>query len=57
MHALNKRVRIKGDERVKKKKRSRIGKVKKLEEALREEHEKSSEYLNRLMYLQADFEN
>jgi len=35
----------------------KIGRVKKLEDALREEREKSSEYLNRLMYLQADFEN
>jgi len=35
----------------------RLGKVKKLEEALREERERSKEYLNRLMYLQADFEN
>ena len=35
----------------------RLGKVKRLEEALREEREKSSEYLNRLRYLQADFEN
>lgn len=35
----------------------RLGKVKRLEEALREEREKSKEYLNRLMYLQADFEN
>ncbi len=31
--------------------------MKELEEKLKQEHEKSSEYLNRLMYLQADFEN
>jgi molecular chaperone GrpE len=35
----------------------RLGKVKMLEDALKEEHEKSNEYLSRLMYLQADFEN
>jgi len=35
----------------------RLGKVKRLEEALKEEREKSNAYLNRLMYLQADFEN
>jgi molecular chaperone GrpE len=34
-----------------------ISGVRKLEEALKEEREKSSGYLNRLMYLQADFEN
>jgi molecular chaperone GrpE len=32
-------------------------KVRKLEKTLKEEREKSSGYLNRLMYLQADFEN
>ena len=42
---------------MKKKKQPRISKVKRLEEALKEEQEKSSEYLNRLKYLQADFEN
>lgn len=42
---------------MKKKRRSRLSEVERLEEALREEHEKSSEYLNRLVYLQADFEN
>jgi len=40
-----------------KEKRPRLSKVKMLEEALRVEHEKSNEYLNRLKYLQADFEN
>ena len=35
----------------------RLGRVKRLEEALKEEREKSNECLNRLMYLQADFEN
>ena len=39
------------------KKPSRRSKVKTLEEALKKESEKSSEYLNRLKYLQADFEN
>ena len=42
---------------MKKKKQPKLSKVKALEEALRKEHEKSSEYLNRLKYLQADFEN
>lgn len=42
---------------MKKKSRSRVSEVKRLEKALTEEREKSSEYLNRLMYLQADFEN
>lgn len=42
---------------MKKKGRSRLSEVKRLENALKEEHEKSSEYLNRLKYLQADFEN
>ena len=42
---------------MKKKTRPRLSKVKRLEEALREEHERSNEYLNRLKYLQADFEN
>jgi len=42
---------------VKEKRRSRLSEVKRLEKALSEEHEKSSQYLNRLMYLQADFEN
>lgn len=40
-----------------KKNRSRTSQVKRLEEALKEEREKSNEYLNRLKYLQADFEN
>lgn len=34
-----------------------MNKTKKLRKALKEEHEKSNEYLNRLKYLQADFEN
>lgn len=42
---------------MKEKRRSRLSEVKRLEKALSEEHEKSSQYLNRLMYLQADFEN
>lgn len=42
---------------MKKKRRSRTNHVKRLEEALKEEREKSNEYLNRLKYLQADFEN
>jgi molecular chaperone GrpE len=46
-----------GDVEVTEKRRSRLSEVKRLEKALREEHEKSSEYLNRLKYLQADFEN
>jgi molecular chaperone GrpE len=41
----------------KEERRPRRGKVAKLEEELREEREKSSEYLKRLKYLQADFEN
>ncbi|MGQ9460986.1 MAG: nucleotide exchange factor GrpE [Candidatus Bathyarchaeaceae archaeon] len=40
-----------------KKNRSRTSQVKRLEEALKEEREKTNEYLNRLKYLQADFEN
>ena len=47
----------KEDEWVKKKRRSGISQVKRLEEALKEEREKSNGYLNRLKYLQADFEN
>ena len=39
------------------KNQSRRSKVKTLEEALKKESEKSNEYLNRLKYLQADFEN
>lgn len=42
---------------MKKKMRSESSTVKKLEEALKQEREKSSEYLNRLTYLQADFQN
>lgn len=42
---------------MKKKRRSESSKVKNLEAALKQEREKSSEYLNRLTYLQADFEN
>lgn len=42
---------------MKKKARSESSTVKKLEEALKHEREKSSEYLNRLTYLQADLEN
>ena len=40
-----------------KKKQSKPSKMKRLAEELRKEHEKSSEYLTRLKYLQADFEN
>ena len=35
----------------------RLSKLKRLEKALKEEQERSNEYLNRLKYLQADFEN
>ena len=35
----------------------KTNRVKKLQKSLRKEHEKSKEYLNRLKYLQADFEN
>ena len=42
---------------MKKKTRPKLSEVKKLEEALKKEHERSNEYLNRLKYLQADFEN
>jgi molecular chaperone GrpE len=42
---------------MKKKVRSESSTVKKLEEVLKREREKSSEYLNRLTYLQADLEN
>jgi len=42
---------------MKKKVRSESSTVKKLDEALKREREKSSEYLNLLTYLQADFEN
>jgi len=45
------------DEYLKKKRRSTISEVKRLEKALEEEQKKSGEYLNRLMYLKADFEN
>lgn len=44
-------------EQLKKRKRSTISEVKKLEKALEDEKKKSDEYLNRLMYLKADFEN
>ena len=44
-------------ERDKGKRRPRRGKVAKLEEELNEERGRSSEYLTRLKYLQADFEN
>jgi molecular chaperone GrpE len=40
-----------------KKEKPKRAKVKKLQESLKEEREKSNEYLNRLKYLQADFEN
>ncbi len=40
-----------------KNRRSRTSQAKRLEEALKEERKKSDEYLNRLKYLQADFEN
>lgn len=39
------------------KSKPKLSKVRRLEKELKEEREKSSEYLNRLMYLQADFEN
>jgi len=42
---------------VKKTKRSKPSKVKLLEKKLKDEENKSKEHLNRLMYLQADFEN
>jgi molecular chaperone GrpE len=42
---------------MKKKMQSESSMVKKLEEALKHEREKSREYLNRLTYLQADLEN
>lgn len=42
---------------MKKKVRSESSTVKKLEKALKQEREKSREYLNRLTYLQADLEN
>jgi molecular chaperone GrpE len=35
----------------------KLSRVKRLQKALKEEQEKSNEYLNRLKYLQADFEN
>ncbi|MFQ6064850.1 MAG: nucleotide exchange factor GrpE [Candidatus Bathyarchaeia archaeon] len=37
--------------------KTRMSKIKRLQKALKEEHQKSNEYLNRLKYLQADFEN
>lgn len=37
--------------------KARASKKKRLEKALRKERDKSKEYLNRLMYLQAEFEN
>ena len=40
-----------------KKRRSETSQATRLEEALQEEREKSNEYLTRLKYLQADFEN
>ena len=40
-----------------KKEKPKMNKTKKLQKALKEEREKSNEYLNRLKYLQADFEN
>lgn len=40
-----------------KKEEPRMNKTKKLQKALKEERERSNEYLNRLKYLQADFEN
>ncbi|TET65661.1 nucleotide exchange factor GrpE, partial [Candidatus Bathyarchaeota archaeon] len=42
---------------MKKKTRSKVNGIKRLEDTLKKEREKSSEYLNRLKYLQADFEN
>lgn len=44
-------------EKNKKQIKTRRSKSHRLEEALKEEKAKSKEYLNRLMYLQADFEN
>ncbi len=38
-------------------KKAREGKTERLEKALRKEQEKSKDYLNRLMYLQAELEN
>jgi molecular chaperone GrpE len=40
-----------------KKEKPKMNKTTKLQQALKEEREKSNEYLNRLKYLQADFEN
>ncbi|MCK4435126.1 nucleotide exchange factor GrpE, partial [Candidatus Bathyarchaeota archaeon] len=42
---------------MKKKTISKVNEIKRLEDTLKKECEKSSEYLNRLKYLQADFEN
>ena len=42
---------------MRKKKQPELLETKKLKKALTEEQEKSNEYLNRLAYLQADFEN
>ncbi|KPV64912.1 MAG: heat shock protein GrpE [Candidatus Bathyarchaeota archaeon BA1] len=52
----------KGDDKLSEKEKPkqgkpRISKLRELEETLRAERERSSEYLSRLMYLQADFEN
>lgn len=44
-------------EYLKKKRRSTVSEVKRLEKALEEEQKKSGENLNRLIYLKADFEN
>jgi molecular chaperone GrpE len=44
-------------EYLKKKRRSIVSEVKRLEKALEEEQKKSGENLNRLIYLKADFEN
>jgi len=38
-------------------KKARVSKTERLEKALRKEQEKSKDYLNRLMYLQAELEN
>lgn len=42
---------------MKKETRFKVNGIKRLEDTLKKECEKSSEYLNRLKYLQADFEN
>lgn len=48
---------MEGDGERLKKEKPEMNKVNKLQEALKEEQEKSNDYLSRLKYLQADFEN